>query len=242
MSIVTAPEKETALILESDGLRQECVMLRSMLFQYTQLLLEARGSALSAPGSAAEVRDAKALKSKLEVLRQAMGATTVALPPTPTAGLILAPTPKFALSQHQHQFPSPEPLAPTTPATASAAQQQLTVSGAAAGTTGHVQKELARLRLRDGILQQHLAEARAAEEEARAAAARQAEAVTKVARQYEEMEAALGSMRRELGQALHSLARQRRASEVATGQADEWRRQQQVSHPFASRVCETVLA
>jgi len=220
----------SAIETERDGLRHECVMLRSMLFQYTQLLLEARGSALGTPGSVADVRDAKALKSKLEVLRQAMGATELAPPPTPTAGLFLAPPPPYA-----SPLPSSEPPAPTTPATASAAQQQLllTASGAAPGTAGQVQKELARLRLRDGFLEQRLTEARAAEGEARAAATSRAEAVERAARQHGEMEAALGSVQRELGQALHTLAKQRRACEVATGQADEWRRQQQVRPPCA---------
>lgn len=204
------------------GLRSECAVLRSMIFQYAQLFLETRGSAVSGPGSAVNELDPKSVQSKLEILQQAMGATALASPRSHDAAdrLLMGPPPWFASPGSFHGLAGPGASPPTAPAAVnSPPPPQL---------SGQVQKEMARLRLRDGTLQRQVDEARAAAAEALASAAHEADSVRRAELQAVEAEAGLDVLRGELGEALRALEVERRAGEAARAQATEWRRQRQV--------------
>jgi hypothetical protein len=205
-----------------DGLRSECANLRSMLLQYAQLFLEARESAVSGLGPAVDDREPKSIQSKLEILRQAMDAAALAPSPSNDAAgrLVMGLSPAFASPDPFHGLAGQGASPPSTPAAMhSPLPPQL---------SGHVQKEMARLRLRDGTLQRQLDEARVAEAEARASAADEADRVRRAELQAEESEAGLELLRGELGEALRALEAERRAREAAQAQATERRRQQQV--------------
>eukprot|EP00965_Chrysotila_dentata_P008990 292373-Pleurochrysis_carterae.AAC.2 len=227
-------------------LRAQLRRMETMVLQYAAITMEARlksGSAVMAhpSGETSGIGEAEGLKS-LRALHEAIAASQ---------DDSIRPRGDADGDRSIHGWHPLGSIAARSPGiTDSAAKARSTGAGgelvarggedagaySSAATSGAVQKELARLRLRDGLLEQKLHSQRADAEAAKREAMRQTAVASDARSKLVASEEALRHVREELTNAMRNLAHARRETEHANAQAAEWRRRQVRIH--GARGCD----